>query len=122
MTHEIQTRFAVMQGANDVPGHSGRSLDFFIPFSRTGRAYERGLARYLSFVAGIDFARSKQLDVVIRQGGQLILWRSGGFNIARNSVRAVANPPRVLAEEKFFFCIMRRPPISTLFPYTTLFR
>src|SRR6266496_740841 len=30
--------------------------------------------------------------------------------------------PEVLLEAKFFFLMIRRPPRSTLFPYTTLFR
>src|SRR6266536_1711957 len=42
-----------------------------------------------------------------------------GTSRARTFVRRKAAPPRPSA---FFFLMIRRPPRSTLFPYTTLFR
>src|SRR5207247_10245520 len=37
-------------------------------------------------------------------------------------VSFISSTCRVLLYLSFFFFILRRPPISTLFPYTTLFR
>src|SRR5438132_13383169 len=38
------------------------------------------------------------------------------------SLRSLSLPPFMTAIRQFFFLILRRPPGSTLFPYTTLFR
>src|SRR2546427_12755730 len=41
---------------------------------------------------------------------------------ARQSHSRASDSPTVLCYDFFFFLMIRRPPRSTLFPYTTLFR
>src|ERR1022692_2929543 len=51
---------------------------------------------------------------------QKLTWR-GVQGIARNAVD-MAPSPSTTVTGTFFFLMIRRPPRSTLFPYTTLFR
>src|SRR5690348_7939517 len=47
---------------------------------------------------------------------QIPLW------YAKYALKQIEARPGVLEYYKFFFLMIRRPPRSTLFPYTTLFR
>src|SRR3954463_11018013 len=46
----------------------------------------------------------------------------GGASVCRCTPRAESRSPRTVLPSSVFFLMIPRPPRSTLFPYTTLFR
>src|SRR5687767_3625783 len=80
---------------------------------------------------GIDPADDPAMTFALAQCGKVVdcrmRLRTAQFSVAFRQRHLAASRPEVCMEEgvdriHFFFLKMRRPPRSTLFPYTTLFR
>src|SRR2546425_953281 len=85
---------------------------------RHGARPDRGSGAHTPGVQALAYLLSRLLPESNNEGGLLVHSRTGGHLHVRGVTRAVD-----LGEgRRFFFLMIRRPPRSTLFPYTTLFR